>query len=557
VSTPNPEAQALRKEIERLRARLHSLREQLREPEEIIRAIRHGEVDSFVVVDTHGEQIYSLRSVDLLYRAMVEDMGDGAVALDPSGMILFCNRYFAGLVGAERETLVGTSIFPLVPDESRRFFDGLDRCPQAARRGEVILRARDGASVPVHVAMNLLTVEGEDIFCVIITDRTPERRRQELVVEGRRKDEFLATLAHELRNSIAPIRYAVELLKRSPTEERGLAWATELIDRQTRQIGGLVDDLLDVSRIVRGKIRVQLQPVHLGTIIAYAVETARPGIEARRHQLTIEVPDAELRVNADAGRLSQVVSNLLQNAAKFTPEGGHIAVKLYQDDGQARISVRDDGIGIPADMFGRIFEAFTQIDSSMERSQGGLGIGLALVRRLVELHGGQVEVRSEGKGTGTEFIVSLPLLPAAWPAAVSPHAAAGTSPALATGRRILIVDDNPDAVESLAQLLRWYGHEARTLTSGARLVAEALEFRPEVVLLDLSLPDVSGYDVAAELRRHPGLAQVRLIALTGYGGDEHRQRSREAGFDDHWVKPLDASQLQRLLASLPEESPGS
>ena len=548
--------QGIEEELAQVRAKVEELQARLREPEEIVRAIREGEVDAFVVTDTRGERIYSLRSADILFRSMVEEMKEGAVALEASGTIVYANRYFADLMNAQRSALVGASLFPFVPEESRPFFDALGPHAQAeASRSEIVMRTSDGVSLPVYVTMNRIELEGGTIFCLIVTDLTAERRREQLLSESRQKDEFLAMLAHELRNPIAPIRDAAQIIELVGTSEPRVQRAREVIERQVAQLGRLVDDLLDISRITRGKIHVEKRPVELETIVARAVETARPVIEARRHQLHVELSSDRARVMGDTTRLSQVISNVLHNAAKFTPEGGEIWIRLEQSETEARIVVRDNGIGIKPEMLARIFDMFTQADATLERSQGGLGIGLALVRNLVELHHGRVEVRSEGLGRGSEFVVSLPLLDHLTdpeiPAQSRPLARATGS----TSRRVMVVDDNADAAHSLTEILQELGHEVETLTEGNRVLEAARAFQPHLILLDLSLPDVSGFALAEELRRLGNPAPC-LVALTGYGQEEYRRRSREAGFEHHWIKPVDLPSLERLLATLSDSADG-
>jgi CheY-like chemotaxis protein len=353
-------------------------------------------------------------------------------------------------------------------------------------------------------------------------------------------------LAHELRNPLAPVLAAVHALRLGATGADAAA-AQEMIDRQTRHMARLVDDLLDVSRITRGKIRLRPAPVELVEVIDRALGSTRPLIDERRHTVELYVPGEPIRVTADATRLEQVLANLLNNAAKYTEPGGHITLSAAAEGHEAVIRVRDNGLGIAADMLPRVFDLFMQANSTLDRAQGGLGIGLTLVRRLVELHGGKVEVHSEGLGHGSEFVVRLPLpeQPAAVPAAEpdAPAAAARPSP-----QRVLVVDDNRDAAESVALMLRLDGHDVRVAHDGPAALEAARSFRPEVVLLDIGLPRMSGHEVAARLlqQRHNG--RPLLVALTGYGQDEDRRRSREAGFDHHLVKPVDPQTLRELLA---------
>ncbi len=365
----------------------------------------------------------------------------------------------------------------------------------------------------------------------------------------RHKNEFLSMLAHELRNPLAPIRNAVQILRLKCAHDPELTQIRDLIDRQVQQLIRLVDDLLDISRITRGKIRLQTEPVDVATVVTRAVETNRPLIDTRRHELTVTLPVESLRVEGDLVRLAQVLGNLLNNAAKYTEDGGHIWLTAERDGTEAVLRVRDTGVGIPPDMLASIFELFTQVDRTLDRSQGGLGIGLTLVRRLVEMHGGRVQVHSEGPGQGAEFVVRLPAL-------VGERRSVATANGIVSSLarcgpvRVLVVDDNHDAADSLALLLRLGGHEVRICHDGATAVAVAAADRPRLVLLDIGLPGMDGYAVARQLRQLPELAGTVLVALTGYGQAEDVRRSHEAGFDHHLVKPADPETLVNLFASL-------
>jgi signal transduction histidine kinase len=377
-----------------------------------------------------------------------------------------------------------------------------------------------------------------------------ERLRQALVDAGRRKDEFLAVLAHELRNPLAPIRTAVDLMRLRPIRDRSVLECRDVIDRQVEQLTRLVDDLMDVSRISSGKISLVREPLDAAAIVHRAVETQRPLIDARRQQLSVEAPDRPLIVDGDLTRLAEAIGNLLNNASKFSDEGARIEVRVEaghagRGAGEVAIRVRDAGIGIPPEMLGRIFDLFMQVDQAPSRA-GGLGVGLALVRKLVELHGGWVVGNSEGLGRGSEFVVRLPLRTARDGAQVP--AAAAAAPSALSYRRILIVDDNRDAAEILAAMLRLDGPEVRTAHDGAQALAAAEQFRPDMVLLDLGMPGVSGFDVARGIRARPWGAGVTLVAQTGWGQEHDRRRTQEAGFDDHLTKPVDRSRLMQLLA---------
>jgi PAS domain S-box-containing protein len=526
------------------------------EAEEIVRAIRQGEVDAFVVKEAAEERIYSLRSADLLYRAMIEEMKDGAVALDESGLIVYCNAYFAQLVNGERGDIIGSKILPFAPGDGEAFFAALrEYARNGTSRREIELRATDGTMVPVLAAMNRIGLgDGNDVYCLIVTDLREQKRRDELLTEARRKDEFLAMLAHELRNPIAPIRYAAERLRSGePTAER-LQWARDVIDRQVDHLARLVDDLLDVSRITRGKVTLSLEPIEVETIVARAVESVRPLVEARKQDLKVTRPAERLRVLGDLTRLAQVVSNLLSNAVKFTPERGQIAVSVDAErTGErqewVRITVVDSGIGIAPTVIPEMFNLFAQADTTQKRSQGGLGIGLTLVRTFVEMHGGTVSGASEGPGRGSTFVVRLPLISsreaAAQAAANAPAVGADLAP-----RKILIVDDNQDVAESLSAWLSDWGHDVHVARDGASALRDAQTFQPELMLIDIGLPDMNGRDAARKLRAIPALKDAVLIAVTGYGQEEDRRLSHEAGFDRHCIKPLTADMLLALLASL-------
>lgn len=363
-----------------------------------------------------------------------------------------------------------------------------------------------------------------------------------------RKDEFLAMLAHELRNPLAPIRSAAQIVRAKALPAPELQWAVGLIERQVQQMARLVDDLLDVSRISRGRIALRMERIDLATVLNSAVDTTRPLVEKSGHQLTVAMPPDPIWLQADVTRLAQVFSNLLHNAAKYTDHGGQIRVVVERNDTSVLVRVIDTGIGIPRDLLPHVFDLFMQVPHVAQRSEGGLGIGLTLVQRLVDMHRGTVEAHSEGPGTGSEFRVRLPVV--AEPALTTPTQAAGDVPPLAT-RRILLVDDNRDAADSLAMLLRMMGHDVHTAHDGMAALSAVTTFGPEVVLLDIGLPVLNGYEVARRIREQPGGSDIELIAVTGWGQEEDRRRSREAGFDYHITKPVELGELQKLLAAPP------
>lgn len=375
------------------------------------------------------------------------------------------------------------------------------------------------------------------------------RLLNELTDADCRKDEFLATLAHELRNPLAPIRNAVRMLRLKGPDEPDLRWGREVIDRQVEHLTRLIDDLLDISRITRNKLELRKQRVELAEIITGAVESSRPAIEQCGHELTVTLPPQPIYLHGDLVRLAQVFLNLLTNAAKYTDRGGHIWLTAEQQGSDVVVRVKDTGVGIPAEKLPRLFEMFFQVERTLEKSQGGLGIGLSLVRRLVELHDGNVEARSRGVGKGSEFIVRLPVLVEA-PMQTPALDSSDNGAAKATALRILVVDDNRDSADSLAMLLRLTGHEVHTAYDGVQGVQTAEQFMHDVVLLDIGMPKLNGYDACRRIRNEAWGKSMVLIAMTGWGQEEHRRRTEEAGFDAHLVKPVDPTALLNLLASL-------
>ncbi len=373
-----------------------------------------------------------------------------------------------------------------------------------------------------------------------VAERTAELRESD-----RRKDEFLAMLAHELRNPLAPVRNSLHLVRASP-DPRVRESSLDVMERQLGHLVRLVDDLLDVSRITTGKLELRFDRVQLAEILRHAVETAQPEISRKEHKLAWDVPEDGLVVDGDATRLTQVFANLLHNASKFTDRGGTLTLSAKRNGNDVDVSVRDTGEGIASDNLTGIFEMFSQADRSLERRHGGLGIGLTMAKRLVEMHGGSISARSGGVGTGSEFTVRLPL-------ATSQPAVRGTTPsrgawAIAGVRRVLVADDNPDSLESLALVLQLKGNEVRTAPDGARAVEEAKAFRPNVILLDIGMPNMNGYEACRLIRAQDWGRGIRIVALTGWGQSEDRERSRAAGFDHHLVKPVDPDALMKYVA---------
>jgi len=414
--------------------------------------------------------------------------------------------------------------------------DGTERW--VAVRGHASRPGGDATGIPrrfVGTLMDITNRKGAE-------EALREANRQ-LAEADRRKDEFIAILSHELRNPLAPIRYALPLLEREALGDAA-ARAVSVINRQVHHLVRLVDDILDVSRLTRGKIELRRERVTLESILGAATEAASPAIVAGRHTLTAALPDEPIWVDGDSGRITQALTNLLNNSAKYTPAGGQIALEATREDGQAVIRVRDNGIGIDPQALPTLFEMFRQINRG-DRPQGGLGIGLAFARRLVEMHGGSIEAHSAGAGRGSEFVVRLPVIAEAH---ASDLQATASATRVASGRlKVLVVDDNADFVQMLATSLESVGHNVRKALDGRSAIAVAVSYRPDVVLLDLGMPVMGGLEVARELRRRPETADVRLVALTGWGQAQDRRRTEEAGFQHHLTKPTDPQELQALL----------
>lgn len=401
------------------------------------------------------------------------------------------------------------------------------------RQRQEVARQRDELALMIEENKRLLEATRQSAEALQETDR--------------RKDEFLATLAHELRNPLAPILSSVQLLRRASDSQQDATDVYQIIERQVNHMVRLVGDLLEVSRITSGKIQLQQEPMELADAVRNAVETSRPLIEAGNHNFSLLLTATPIVVKGDLVRLTQVVANLLNNAAKYTPEGGQISLAVERHDGWAHLCVKDSGLGIPAEMLGGVFEMFTQINRHLKRSQGGLGIGLTLVKRLVELHGGTVAVSSEGEGRGAEFTVRLPILATTGERVVGAGEQRETP---ISTKRILLIDDNVDGLDMLKMLLSTYGHEVATAQSGQRGIEQVASFAPAVVFLDIGMPGMDGYETAKQLRQLAAGDGLILVALTGWGQEEDRRRAYEAGFDFHLVKPVNAGAIERLLSSL-------
>ena len=491
--------------------------------------------------------------------AIVESADDAIVGKDLNGIITDWNGGAERIFGYTAEEAVGRHVSMLIPpDRADEEQDILRRI----RRGEYIShyetvrRRKDGDFIDVSLSVSpILDAQGKIIGASKIARDIADQKRLEdaLRDSDRRKDEFLAMLSHELRNPLATIRNSVQLLRMDP----GDAMQRKVLGPLERQVGTLtrlVDDLMDVSRVTMGRVQLQRSDVPVNRVLRDAADTVRREMRDRNHSFNLDLPDSKLMINADAVRLEQVIVNLLTNAAKYTPDGGTIQLAAERDGDDAVLRVRDSGIGIEPELLPHVFALFSQGSTTLDRATGGLGIGLALVKYLVEMHGGSVTARSNGPGTGSEFIVRLPALTSGAPAVEfgqAPPPGMGAD-AAEDSLRVLVVDDNRDSADLQATLLHHNGYKVKTAYDGTDALEIALRFRPDAILLDIGLPEIDGYEVAYRVRQQEALKDVVLIAMTGYGQPEDRQRSEAVGFDHHLVKPAEFAELQAILASLKE-----
>jgi PAS domain S-box-containing protein len=505
---------------------------------------------------------------EVRYRRLFQMAKDGILILDAdTGKVIDANPFMTALLGYSRDEFLSKELWEigLFGDikESQAAYRELQE-KGYVRYDHLPLENRSGQKVEVEFVSNVYQESEHQVVQCNVRDTTERSRLQRLTQEqaesladlDRRKDEFLAMLSHELRNPLAPILNAALLLRLQSNRNRlrGIEnpivqQSATIIERQVGQLTRIVDELLEVSRITTGRIQLRRESIDLGVVAENAVATVRSLIDQRKHELKVSLPEQSIWVNADSARLEQVAVNLLTNAAKYTDQGGRVWLTLYQEHDEAVLRVRDTGVGIAPEILPRIFDLFTQAERSLDRAQGGLGIGLALVQRLVEMHGGTVTVAS-AVGEGCEFVVRLPVVS-------PPHSQASSPPAeldQATGPslRVLVVDDNVDTVTTLALLVTESGHDVRTAYDGSAVLEAALDYRPNVVLLDIGLPGLNGFEVAKQIRQQPALTGTVLVAMTGYGAESDFQRSFAAGFDHHLVKPGDFGKLLQILATTSE-----
>ena len=502
----------------------------------------------------------AVRTTDELNRNLMESSPDCIKVLDLDGFVLHMNTPATRVLEVDDlADICGLKWWDLWPAESEAL---IQNALTKAKAGESVLFTEMCPTLKgtekwwsVSVSPILDTDTGAVVnLLVVLRDVTQARLAEEILRDSNEKKSiFISTLAHELRNPLAPIRNVISILRLKAKSDPQLNWGTEIIDRQVEHMSRLLDELLDLSRISTGKINLSRKVHALQTALQRAVEMSQPLIEAGNHALTISLPDGAILVDGDLVRLTQLFSNILNNAAKYTPSGGQIAVNLECDDHNATVTIRDSGIGISSEDIPQIFEAFSQVQSSLEKAQGGIGIGLALVKALVDLHGGRIRVRSDGPGLGSEFEVMLPLAHHPQHGEDIPASFGGTQVA-SQQRRILIADDSRDSADSLAELLRMTGYEVEVAYDGRQALAEAERFKPNIALLDIGMPEMTGYEVCRGIRLRPWGTDMIVIAQTGWGQDDDRRRTSDAGFDHHLVKPIDLGLLFNLLEESPNKS---
>jgi PAS domain S-box-containing protein len=493
----------------------------------------------------------AIRQSEERFRLLVEGVQDYAIyMLDVEGHVSSWNYGAERIKGYAREEILGRHFSRFYTEEDIKAGAPWEEIATAKRTGKVEREGwrlrKNGERFWARTVMTPLYDSQGNLrgYAKVTQDLTDRRHIQELETAARQVNEFIAVLAHELRNPLAPIRSAIQLMRTLPADNPAQQGLRDTIDRQSAQLTRIVEDMVDISRVTRGALAIDSAPIDIGQVVRRAVESSAPAIQTGRHALDVDLPKEPIVVKGDVLRLVQVLTNVLNNAARYTPEGGRIVVSARPEDGSAVVRVRDTGIGIPADMMGSIFNMFVQGRSPLQRVSGGLGIGLALARKIAELHGGTLEASSAGANEGSEFVLRLPLVQTQ----LVPEAAEEAAARDPIAKRVLIVDDNADAAMTLDMLLRAMGHETRIEHDGMSALRAAPEFRPDVVLLDIGMPGMDGYEVARRLSVLKKQKHFRIIAVSGWGQEADRQRSSEAGFDLHLVKPVDANVLSRVVA---------
>jgi PAS domain S-box-containing protein len=522
--------------------------QRLQEAESAVEAIARGEVDAIVV---GGTRVVLVHDPNQSYQDLIDRVDQGAVSISRAGQIQHVNEPLAAMLGVPRQELLELNFFDLLGEKPARLAATIAKAATTRPMVfEVSLVRRDGSAIPAEISVS--PVEGDGPVTLVVTDLTERNRHRRIEEETRRKDEFLAVLAHELRNPLASLRTCVEILNRSGGLGTNERHSVQIMGRQTDTLVRLVDDLLDIHRLNEGKIVVRRQPLALQEVVRDAIEAANPYLTSKKLAIQVAVPEQPVYANGDRVRLTQVLLNLLSNAAKFTSPGGRVAVSLETITGKvgprARVVVTDNGCGIASDQLEKIFEPYVQVSGQSDGSIGGLGLGLSVARRLVDLHRGSIRAESDGRGTGSRFIIEIPqgqLAASETRPSVAVEGEQAQEPAL----RVLIVDDSRDAAESLAMLVRLAGHDVHTAYDGESALGIGRTYRPDVVFLDIGMPGIDGYTTARRIREQDWGRSVLICALTGYG--QHGMESRVAGsdsrFDRRFVKPIDPGVVSRLL----------
>ena len=505
-------------------------------------------------IDDRRRADETLRASEERFARFMQHLPGLAWIKDSQGRYVYANDDAVRAFGVPREVLYGRTDEEVFPPETAAAFRYHDRRALEAGAGIRVIETLEHPDGTVHHSLvskfPIPSPEGENVLvggmAIDITDRL--EMEEALKEADRRKDEFLATLAHELRNPLAPLRNGLQIMRLAGDDRGAVDEARTLMERQVTHMVRLIDDLMDVSRITRGKLELRKERVELAAVVQAAVDTSRPLIHSTGHELSVTLPTRPILLDADPTRLSQVFSNLLNNAAKYTEPGGDIALVAERRGAEVVVTVRDSGVGIPAHMLPRVFDMFTQVDRSLEKSHGGLGIGLALVKRLVEMHGGSAEARSEGHGMGSEFSVRLPVVLSVVHGDLGQ--VEGRQTRAMPRHRILVVDDNEDAAGSLGMMLKLMGNEVRTAHDGEAGIVAAGAYHPDMIVLDLGMPRMSGLEACRRIRQQPWGRGIFIVALTGWGQDDDKRQSHEAGFDHHLVKPVEPAALEELLESL-------
>lgn len=485
--------------------------------------------------------------------AIVESSDDAIISKDFNGIIMTWNASAQRILGYTAEEAIGKHISLIIPEDRFEEETGIITSIRSGRRVEhfeTVRLGKSGKLVNLSITVSpIRDASGKIVGASKVARDITERIEIEnaLRESERRKDEFLAILAHELRNPLAPLRNALAIFRSGKANEGTQAQAREMMERQINQMVRLVDDLMDISRITRDKIQLQKEHIKLDVLLQNAVETAQPIIDSFGHYLKLNLPPEPVYIDGDMVRLAQVFSNLLNNAAKYTRRGGNILISGRREGDNVIIHVTDSGIGISAELLPRVFDMFLQADSAIERSHGGLGIGLTLVRKLVEMHGGRVEAFSEGENKGSDFIVTLPASSSQVSEASDNKIKSEDKP---VGTRVLVIDDNVDSARTLGWMLELQGHDIQLAFNGKDAMAAAEKFQPRIVMTDIGLPGITGYELCALMREIPGMKDAVFIAQTGWDQEKHKRQSKEAGFDYHLIKPVEMNKLEQLLTSI-------